>query len=82
MGTFSWDSLGAVVPLEGKVNAYRYLMVLSDHLHPMLQNFFPTERGVFQDDNAPSTENVSSPNGLISMTLMLSICHGLLSYQI
>ena len=26
--------------------------VLSDHLHPMLQHFFPARRGVFQDDNA------------------------------
>ena len=29
-----------------------------------------------------STEHVWSPNGLMSMTLMLSICHGLLSHHI
>ena len=40
-------------PEKAKVNANRYLMVLSDHLHPMLQHFFPAERGIFQDDNAP-----------------------------
>ena len=52
-GTFSCHGLGAaVIPFEGKVNANRYLMVPSDHLHPMLQHFFPAGRGVFQDDNA------------------------------
>ena len=52
-GTFSWHGLGAVIPLKGKVNANHYLlMVLSDHIHPMLQHLFPAG-GVFQDDNAP-----------------------------
>ena len=51
-GAFSWHALGAVIPLEGKVSANRYLMVLSDYLHPMLQNFFPAGRGLFQDGNA------------------------------
>ena len=52
-GAFSWHGLGAVIPLEGKVNANRYLMVPSDHLHPMLQHFFPAGRGALQDENAP-----------------------------
>ena len=47
-GTFSWHGLGAAL---GKVNANRYLIVPSDHLHPMLQHFFPAGRDVFQDDN-------------------------------
>ena len=51
---FSWHGFGAVVPLEGKVNASHYLMVLSDHFHPMLQNFFHAGKGVFQDDNDPN----------------------------
>ena len=42
-----------VIPLEGKVNVNHDFMVPSDHLHPMLQHFFPARRGVFQDDNAP-----------------------------
>ena len=52
-GSFSWHGLGAVIPLEGKVNVNRHLMGLSDHLHPMLQHFFAAGMGVFQDDNAP-----------------------------
>ena len=35
------------------VNADLYLLVLSDHLHPILQHFFPAGRGVFHDDNVP-----------------------------
>ena len=52
-GAFSLHDLGGIIPLEGKVNANRYLMILSDHLHPMLQHFFPARRDVFQDDQAP-----------------------------
>ena len=47
-GAFSRNSFGAVIPLEGNVNANHNLMGLSDHLHPMLQHFFPAGRGVFQ----------------------------------
>ena len=50
--TFSWNGLGAVIPLEGKVNANRYLIVLSD-LQRLLQHFFPSGSGVFQDENTP-----------------------------
>ena len=52
-GAFSWNDLGAVIPLEGKINANYHLMLLSDHLRSMLQHFFPTRSGVFQDDNTP-----------------------------
>jgi len=58
-GTFSWHGLGAVIPLESKVNANCYLMILSDHRHLMLQHFFPARRGVFQDCNAPLPQSTS-----------------------
>ena len=76
-GTFSWHCLDAVLPFESKVNANHYLMVLSDHLHPVLQHFFPARRGVSRMTMPPSTEHMRSPNGLMTMTLMLSINHGL-----
>ena len=50
---FSWHGLIAVIPSEGKVNANRYLMVVSDHFHSMLKHFFPAGMGVFEYDNAP-----------------------------
>ena len=51
-GAISWHGFGALIPLEGKVNAHRYLMVPSDYLHPMLQHLFCAGRGVFHDDNS------------------------------
>jgi len=81
-GTFTLHDLDAVIPWEGKVNANRYLMGLSDHLHPVLQHFIPAGMGIFRDGKAPSTEHVWSPNRLMRMTMMLSICHHFLSHQI
>jgi len=52
-GESSWNCLGAVIPEESKFNANRFLIVLSKHLHHMLQHFFPAEWGVFKDDNVP-----------------------------
>ena len=49
---FCWHGLGEVIPLEGKVNASHSLLLLSDHLNPMLQQFFPAGRDVFQNGNA------------------------------
>ena len=62
--TFSWHCFGAVIPLEGKIYANSYDMILSDHLHLMLQHFFPAGRGVFQDDNDVMVYSVtrSEPN--------------------
>ena len=64
-GAFSLHDLGSVIPLEGKANATPYLMVLSDHLHTMLQHFFPVRRGVFQDDNAPIHRACMASKGLM-----------------
>ena len=35
------------------VDAAHYVTILSDHLHPRMQHFFPARRSVFQDDNSP-----------------------------
>ena len=72
-GTFSWHCFDSLIPLKGKVNANHDLMVLSDHLHPMLQHFFHARRVFFMMTMPPSTEHVWSPNGLMSMTLKLSM---------
>lgn len=49
-GTFSWHGLGVLILSEGQVNANCYLMILSDHPHPVMKHFSPARRGVFQDD--------------------------------
>ncbi len=52
-GAFFWYDLGPLVPLEGRVTANQYKVVLSDHLYPMMKYFYPDGSGLFQDDNAP-----------------------------
>ena len=52
-GAFCWRDLGPLVPLEGRVTANQYKVVLSHHLYPMMRHFYPDESGLFQDDNAP-----------------------------
>ena len=48
-GTFYWHGLGPLIPLEGRNEAVHYVTVLSDHLRPTMQHFFPVRTGVFQD---------------------------------
>ena len=51
-GTFCWHGLGPLVPLEGRVTANQYKVVVSDQLYPMMKHFYPDGSGLFQDDNA------------------------------
>lgn len=44
---------GGPVPLAGRVTAKQYKVVLSDHLYPMMKQFYPDGSSHFQDDNAP-----------------------------
>ncbi len=52
-GAFCWHGLGSLVPLEGRVTADQYKVVLSDHLYPVMKHFYPDGSGLFKDDNAP-----------------------------
>ena len=62
--TFFWHCLVPLIPLEGIVVAVCFINVLSDHLHHVMQHFFPTGRGIFLDDNAKSTGHVLSQDEL------------------
>ena len=48
---FSCHGVGPLNPLEGKLNANT--AILSDHLQPMVNHFYPDRSGHFQDNNAP-----------------------------
>lgn len=40
-GLFAGDGLGPLVPLEKRVTANQYKVVLSDHLYPAMKHFYP-----------------------------------------
>lgn len=52
-GSISFEGVGSLIVLDGIVNANKYLNILSDHVHPMMQTLFEDGSGIFQDDNAP-----------------------------
>ena len=53
VGGILLHGLGPLVPLEGRVTANQYKVVLSDHLYPMMKHFYPDGSGLFQDANDP-----------------------------
>ncbi|GBO35378.1 Transposable element Tc1 transposase [Araneus ventricosus] len=51
-GTFSWATLGPIVVVEQTMKAANYLNIIADQLHPYMAFVFPTENGIFQQDNS------------------------------
>ncbi|GFT73811.1 transposable element Tcb2 transposase [Trichonephila clavipes] len=52
-GAISWRGLGPLVNLHGKVKVAHYVNILGDQVHPFVQNSFPGECPLYQDDNSP-----------------------------
>ncbi len=50
--TFSWHTLGPLVPIEHRLNATAYLSIVTDHVHPSMTTVYPSSDGYFQQDNA------------------------------
>ncbi len=48
---FSWQTLGPLVPIKNRLNAY--LSIVADHVHPFMTTVYPSSDGYFQQDNAP-----------------------------
>jgi hypothetical protein len=46
-------SVGPIIILHGRITAREYLNRLGNQVHPMIQTLFPSNKAVFQDDNAP-----------------------------
>jgi len=40
-GTFSWHTLGPLVPIGHHLNATAYLSIVSDHVHPFMATMYP-----------------------------------------
>jgi hypothetical protein len=52
-GAISGDGPIAMVPIEGTMNAVKYVQTLETHLVPFLENQPLTQQFVLQQDNAP-----------------------------
>lgn len=52
-GAISWKSAGPMISLHGRITSHDYIKILSDQIHPMVQELFTEGNAVFQDDNAP-----------------------------
>lgn len=49
-GAFCWHDLAPLVPLEGKLTANHYKVILTDHLDPVMSRFYSDGSSLFQDD--------------------------------
>lgn len=52
-GCMCFDGMGTIVPVEGNINALKYLEIVDNNLWPVIARHFPNKDYVFQDDNAP-----------------------------
>jgi len=60
-GCFSWQGLGPLVPLRGKVKGTSHVKTLRNYTIPTLNHMFPLGDGWFQEDNArPHTVEVAA----------------------
>ena len=49
----SWNSLGHIVTMHGRINTKAYLNIFGDHVYSMVQALFSDGDGIFHDDNSP-----------------------------
>jgi len=60
-GCFSWQGLGPLVPLRGKMKGTSHVKTLRNYAIPTLNHMFPLRDGWFQEDNArPHTAEVAA----------------------
>ena len=49
----SWNLLGPIIALHGRIKSKDHLHIFRDNVHLMVQVLFRDGDGIFQDDNAP-----------------------------
>ena len=52
-GSFSYHGIGSLLPIEGMMNAEKYIQVLEEKVVRDLVKAFPDGSGVYQQDSAP-----------------------------
>uniref|UniRef100_A0A0E9QS82 Uncharacterized protein n=1 Tax=Anguilla anguilla TaxID=7936 RepID=A0A0E9QS82_ANGAN len=51
-GTFSWHTLGLLIPIEHLLYGTVYLNIVADHVHPLYGHVYPFPNGHLQQDEA------------------------------
>ena len=52
-GSFSYTGVGSLYPIEGIMNGDKYMQVINNKVLPDMQDAFPNNDGIFQQDLAP-----------------------------
>ncbi len=53
MGDIFWHTLGLLVPIDHRLNATAYLIIVAVHVHPFMTTVYTSSDDYFQQDNAP-----------------------------
>ena len=52
-GSFSYNGVGSLSPVEGIMNAEKYMQVINNNVQKDMEEAFPNSEGIFQQDLAP-----------------------------
>ena len=52
-GSFSYNGVGSLYPVDGIMNAEKYIQVINTKLQGDMEEAFPNGEGIFQQDLAP-----------------------------
>ncbi len=81
-GTFSWHTLGPLVPIEQRLNATAYLSIVADHVHPFMTTVYPSSDATSSSIMHHVTKLKSSQTRFLNMTMSSLYSNGLHSLQI
>ncbi len=81
-GTFSWHTLGSLVPIEHRLNTTVYLSIVADHVHPFMTTVYPSSDATSSRIMHHVTKLKSSQTGFLNMTMSSLSSNGLHSHQI
>ncbi len=68
-GTFSWHTLGLLVPIEHYLNSTAYLSIVADHDHPFITTVYPSSDATSSRIMHHVTKLKSSQTGFLNMSM-------------
>ncbi len=81
-GIFSWHTLGALVPIEHRLNATVYLSIVADHVHPFMTTVYHLLMTTSSRIMHHVTKLKSSQTGFLNMKISSLYSNDLHSHQI